>query len=278
MSKPYAEVIRADGGIERFRLADSELILGRSTKAGISLPGEVGLELEHLLLVPSGKAGCWVSVTQQAGDVELDGASFRAGLVPWGAEIRLATLRIRLLERSDGERFRPGRGLCLGITVLFASASWLLLSEGSSSGAGIQNAVLHPSLFVDSSRCPEVQEALREAQELERRASSQVVRYVYEPGDGVKAVLRLQEAAACYANAGSSNEAVRLRSKVDSLRQRIEADYAALRLRLDAAIERGRWAEVARAARHLRRLTTHLEGNEYVQWLQSIEAQAAAKL
>jgi hypothetical protein len=278
MSKAYAEVIWANGGTERFGLTSSELILGRSTKAGISLPGEAGLELEHLLLVPGGDAGCWVSVAQHADDVELDGAPFRAGLVPWGAEIRVVHLRVCLRKRSDAVRPWAGRGLYLGVMVLLAAGSWLLLSEGSTSVTGAASADLHPSLFFDLGRCPDVEEFVEQGRELERRASSHVVRYAYEPADGVKAVLRLQEAAACYANAGDSAAAARLRARVDTLRQRIEADYAALRLRLDDAIERGRWAEVARAARQLRRLMTHLEGNDYVQWLQSIEAQAAAKL
>jgi hypothetical protein len=162
--------------------------------------------------------------------------------------------------------------------LLLAAGSWLLLSEGSTSVTGAASADLHPSLFFDLGRCPDVEEFVQQGRELERRASSHVVRYAYEPADGVKAVLRLQEAAACYANAGDSAAAARMSARVDTLRHRIEADYAALRLRLDDAIGRGRWAEVARTARQLRRLMTHLEGNDYVQWLQSIEAQAAAKL
>lgn len=138
----------------------------------------------------------------------------------------------------------------------------------------------HPGLFGASATCPRSSEALRAGRRLEERARLRADRYPYSAREGVRAVLRFEEAAACYRIAGARRSAARSTHDAALLSGRVQSDYAAARLNLGNALAKERWTVAVAELRRLRSMTEHVEAHQYVDWLEEItgrvEARAAA--
>ena len=93
----FVEVVKEDGTQERFPIEGAQITVGKSGTAGVSIPAAAELELEHLLIAPRGKEGCWVSTSQGAlTPTKYKGKAFNSGMVPWGAEFAIGSLRVRV--------------------------------------------------------------------------------------------------------------------------------------------------------------------------------------
>ena len=101
----FIDVIQADGTSERFPIEGDQITLGRAGDAGISLPTAAELELEHLLIAPRGRDGCWVSTTEGAATPTLlRGKPFSSGMVPWGSELTIGGLKFRVSDSSRADQ------------------------------------------------------------------------------------------------------------------------------------------------------------------------------
>ena len=135
----------------------------------------------------------------------------------------------------------------------------------------------HPALFSAPHSCDSRPNAYARARRFERYARLYLERYLYDPADGVRAVLYLRRAASCYSNAGNENDAVRVTARALSLSSRIETDYASARIALDKTLASRNWSSALSEAYRLLRLTQHLRPSPYVTWLETTIGKAAAR-
>lgn len=276
-----AQIIRSDGSTAAFPLADSELILGRSSNVAISLPAENELELEHLLILARGEEGCWVSVAARTQTpVFLDGEELRSALLPWGTELRVGSLMLRLScsERHGWHWFTPARsGICAFAILVFGFVGWSHSQPRAATKIDSGRARPHPLLFETASQCPSGGDARRSAAQYAYVAHSRADRYAYDPRDGIRAVVRFEQAANCYEAAGETAMAGEMRARALGLREAINADYATERLRLTNAVDQHAWSDALHATERLILLTQHLEEHDYVQWLNRLRRQVSAE-
>ena len=267
----YVEVVHEDGRKDRFPIEGAQATLGKSGRAAISLPTSADLELEHLLIAPRGREGCWVSTSQGARTpTKIKGKEFSSGMVPWGTELIIGKVRIKLTDKqptAGGEG--PSKVVLIGVVAIIAVVALMFIKPGQDllpSGEGIEP----PDLFADLPTTCE--SATEEAgQRFEYAAHSRGDRYDYDPDDGVEAVKLYAHSKACYAAAGRPEMAALMEETGDALRQKIDADFAAYRLRLHHAISIEDWRAAEREAVALESLTRSLDReNDYVVWLERV--------
>ncbi|MDQ3035494.1 MAG: hypothetical protein M3Y87_24020 [Myxococcota bacterium] len=248
--------------------------IGAGANAALRLPAELGLEDEHLLLVPRDD-GCWVAIARSASvPVTRDDQPFEDGLVPWGGHISVAGVTIEIGVRTaakEGSRFRTLLlAVALGTAALVTVA---VVRARSASAEGLSSDALEPSALWSaeprachgSSQSPSGagSEALRSA-----RARGERFHYDYQ--DGIEAVSLYQSAEACLLAAGAVPAAERASAEGRVLREDVERTYRRLRLSLSQSLERGDDAEALEATRALRELTSHRD-DEYTAFLAELE-------
>lgn len=269
----YVEVVHEDGRKDRFPIEGAQVTLGKSGTAGISLPTSGELELEHLLIAPRGREGCWVSTSQGARTpTKLKGKPFESGMVPWGAELTIGTIRIKLTNKkpSKGGGEGPSKVVLLGGVAIVAVVLLMFLKPGQDSvpsGEGIEP----PDLFASLPTTCEDGDASEAAERLEYAAHSRGDRYSYDPQDGVQAVMLYAQAKACYEQAGDSERAEVMEESRVAMQEKVDADFAAIRLRLHHALSVEDWEAAEREAEAIDALTNELaEDDPYVEWLDRV--------
>lgn len=271
----FVEVTKPDGSSELFPLEGAQVTLGRSGTAGVSLPMESQLELEHVLLAPRGKEGCWVSVSEGAATPVLaKGKAFASGMVKWGTELTIGSLRLRLTNKRTATKSENGISpvLLVALVVVLGGAGWFML-QGGERHVPSQEGMDPPALFFAEGTCP----AGRTGSQVEQFADSRGDRYPYDPRDGVAAIGLYKDAAACFTTAGDNGGAQRSTRNGEQLQRTVEADYAARRLRLDRALAGNHWIDAQREASALVALTTHIEDDDWVAWLTRINRISEAR-
>ncbi|MCB9598989.1 MAG: hypothetical protein H6721_13860 [Sandaracinus sp.] len=265
----FVEVVKPDGTQERYPVEGAQVTLGKSGTAGISIPTANELELEHLLIAPRGKEGVWVSTSQGAlTPTLLKGKPFVNGMVPWQAELVIGRIRIRVTNKrasAKGEGQQVSPVIVLAAVVVLAGAAWMMLKGGGQtlpSAEGLEP----PPIFTDvPSTCP----ANGDARDLEYRAHSRGDRFRYELRDGVEAVKLYAQAAACYRGAGDVERATEMERQRDEMREAMDADYAARRLRMHHALSTENWEEASVEARALSSMLVEVpDDNAYKTWLE----------
>ncbi|HTE51121.1 MAG TPA: FHA domain-containing protein [Kofleriaceae bacterium] len=278
---PYLEIVQTDGSAERYPLGGSEhMIVGRQPREGIALPGASELEAEHLRLTPR-QDGCWLSVSQGARVPALvGGRHYPGGLLPWGSEIQLGSLWLRVTDGiPDGARTRSvgGAGM-LAVLGLVGVGAWLFLSPTQEELPEMTSAQ-PPALFASGQpACPEADPAAagpraREAAEAARAKSE---RYPFAAQDGIRAVELYSLASRCFGAAGRDGDAERAGRDRAALVARIDEDYRTHRLKLERALEYGRTRQALLETRELLALVSHLD-HPYTAWLRSVERRISLK-
>ncbi|MGD8608636.1 MAG: hypothetical protein PVH21_15160 [Myxococcales bacterium] len=171
------------------------------------------------------------------------------------------------------------RNLCVASFVvlgLFAGlvfwAKWL-----PSSTRGSFRIPQPPDLFQSEAGCSRAHGLHDFANELEQRARLRAERYPYDPQDGIESIRDFRRARDCYRSVGASNDATGAEAAAAMLQAQIQTDYASARVNLARALQSRRWTVVLAEARWLRRLTHHLGGHDYVEWLESVMGRASAR-
>jgi hypothetical protein len=267
----YVEVQRPDGTQERHRIEGEQTTVGRSPAAGITVTGFEELEPEHLLVAPRPE-GCWVAVAKGArvGAV-VRGQPFEHGMLAWGTEIEIGSLRLRISDQLPGAKKEDKRSpvVVIGGALLVGLLAWLVFSEDDAKLP--TSTATPPPLFGAAVPCPaQGPGALHVAAEAAEEAAARAERYVFAAQDGVRAVNAYARAQACFLAGGNAAEAQRMQDARDRLARRIEEDYRSHRLRLERALEKSDLPEALLQARALRRLTSHLQG-DYVDYLTLLE-------
>jgi hypothetical protein len=276
---PILEILRQDGSVERHSLGRDRVILGRQPRDGIAVPYALELEAEHLLLAPRSE-GCWLSVAEGVRTPALvRGQRFDGGLVPWGTELSVGSLWLKLVASRPRPARPPAVSLpTLGfIVALLGVAGWLLFSPEEEELPGMTTAQ-PPALFGDAPGCPEKDEAATapRAREAADAALAKSQRYPFAAQDGIRAVEMFGEAASCFAAAGQDAAADRVRKSRTALEARIQEDYRTHRLKLERAIEYRRTRAALVEVRELLALVRHLD-HPYTTWLHTLERHLSLK-
>ncbi|MEO0326366.1 MAG: hypothetical protein AAF447_25690 [Myxococcota bacterium] len=264
MDNAFIEVSLPDGTVERFPIEGSQVTLGKSGEASISIPTAAELELEHLLLAPRGKEGCWVSSSQGALTPTLrKGKSFTSGIVPWGGELTIGRLKVKVTNKQPKAKRETQMSpiVVLGGLGIVASTAWIFLQEEPGS-IRAQSSVEAPALFAEERPgCPESDTPNAEARALEHRADRKADRVHYDRQDGVEAVTLYGQAEDCLRQVGTP-DAVSRAGKIEVARARLEqklvADLAMLRLRLERALDQDDYEQIASLAEGLDELFQHV--------------------
>lgn len=269
----WVEITRPDGTTERHRIEGEQVTVGRSPTAGIPLVNASDLEAEHLLVAPRPE-GCWISVAEGASPATARGEIVRAQVVPWGTELRLGSVQLRVTDKPTPTRSAGGQvswPVLIAAFVGIPLAGWMLLSEPEGE-LPTEAGAPPPALFDPVGECSESGPgALHVAREAAEGGSHKSERYPFAAQDGVQAVELYAIAQACYQAAGRSSDARRIRRERETLVQHIEEDYRTHRLRLERALRFQRWEDALREARALGALTVHRQGDPYVTWLMLLE-------
>ncbi len=273
------EVVQSDGSKDRHPIEGGQVTVGKSGVAGISIPAATELELEHLLVAPKGKEGCWVSTTDGASTPTLlKGKPFRSGMVPWGSEFRIGRTTLRVLTKTGASKSGDGPSpvLLLALVGALGYMAYTFL-EHEDSAVTSSDGLSPPELFagLDES-CP--QGPRNTAPEIEYRAHSRGDRFHYELADGVEAVKLYRQAATCYTAGGNGGDATRMRHEADHLQTLLESDYGARRIRLSHAIEVEDWRAAAIETDALMSMTRHLNPEDsWLEWLERTHRDVQAR-
>ena len=278
---PYLEIYRPDGTTERHELSTDQLLVGRHPRSGVALPAAYELESEHLMVMPR-REGCWISVAQGARTpVMVHGQRFESGMLPWGSELSVGSLFMRVMEPPPVvEAEKPPQvslTTVLLAVLLLGAAAWLFLRPPDDRLPGMTSAP-PPPLFSEPAACPEDKGgALPRAREASDAAVAKRERYAFEPQDGIQAVQHFGVAAACFAAGGQDRDAEAARQNRQQLIDRIEEDYRTRRLGLQRALEYRRTRQALVETRGLLALVSHLD-DPYTEWLRSLERHLRLKV
>jgi hypothetical protein len=274
----YVEIIRTDGTCERTQLQGDRTTVGRSPAAGISLPDVRVLELEHLMLTPR-RDGCWISVSKKAQTPALhDGVPFSHGVVPWGSELEVGPVKVRVGASSVGAaKTSPfGPVFWIGLAALGGAAVWCFWTE-TPQALDVLQRVPAPKLFEAQPKCIGQGElAAQRAQQAETAAAAKSDRYPFDSQDGIHAVEMYRLASVCYRAAAQPARAVQTDREAKTIRRRIEEDYRTHQLRLERALEQDRVADALLETRSLIALVRHQEG-PFLTWLTELERTLALR-
>lgn len=176
------------------------------------------------------------------------------------------------------ERVLRSRGysIALAALALLACAIWVVASDATSPARDAEQQEA-PALFGAPPRCPAGTRPLVRARRLEQQGHLHAERYPYDPRDGIRAVLRLREAESCYRAAGLDAEAERLGDHASELVATLGVDYASSRLVLQNALEAEKWSLARTELHRLLRLTGHVKGHRYVDWLERVSGKVAVR-
>lgn len=267
----YVEIIREDGSLERHRIENEQITVGKSPTAGVPIPDGRDLEPEHLLIAPRGE-GCWVAIAQGARvAAKVRGEAFQHGMVAWGTEIEIGSLKIKVTDslpkdKKDGEQKTSPIVLIGGVGIIGVLA-WTMLSDPGGHGLETRAPSEPLQIFDAEVTCPTTgAQALYMADEDAEGALAKSERYPFDASDGVESVQLYRRSQACYALVGQTEAANRMRQEGDWMQHRIEEDYTTHRLRLERAMEQQRWPDALLETRALLALTRHRD-HPYVQWL-----------
>lgn len=245
------------------------MVVGSSANADLTIEGCDELASEHLSIEPS-DVGCRVSLLRDAvTPILVDGMHHADGVLPWGAEILVGRVRIRLLREEKTAAARPSLVLLLTPVVLGLALWMLSTSDGPDA---IPEAPPAPEIFAElPTRCDEGgTPSHHRAERNEAAADARRQRYPFDARDGVAAVRLYTGSGFCYAGAGYSEEAASVGRRATQLRQRVEGDYDTARFRLGRALSN---EDRGTAISEARLLLALLEGRDdpYVEWLILIE-------
>ncbi len=271
--------IRDDRGRCEVITADAERVLvGTGGHCDIRLAIDQG-GVEHAVLEATGDL-VRVRCIDPRKPLLVDGAPVSHGVLRAGAILAIGGVRMRVTfgegtHAGVGRKEKPGskKRLWIMSAVLAATTVGMALAPKPAAGHAAGPPENAPDLFAQrETTCNQASaaSAFAVARESLRNADARRQRYTFIPQEGVVAVQLLQRATVCFEAAGATRDAATARAEESELRERVVADYALHRLRLEHAIgvDDGRTA-----LREVRLLRSYVQGTggDYVTWLTDFE-------
>jgi len=277
--KFYVEVHIAGRNAERHELIGERITLGTNENATIPITEQSGFGAELVEVFP-GELGVRVDVPSGTkGTLTFEGKEQHQVRAPYGGEVFVGTGRLTFLKVEERPRSLV---LMLGAAVALLGLGLQVYKTSVSEDPTIHD-VTPPGLFdgQEGQRCPEIggDAALNRAQNDERAAYGKVERSAFVVQDGVEAAILIRQAQACYGVAGKNAEATRMADELQHQTERLNEQYASLRLDLRVALDKKRYSEALEATRDLETLLARQQGGPYRRWLgqlqQSLERKTA---
>lgn len=269
--KLYVEVHISGRNPERHELIGDRIALGTSDNAAIRFSPESGFGAELVEVFP-GEQDVRVDVpTGTRGILTFEGKEQRRVRVPFGGEVFVGTGRLTFLKVEDKRRS----------PVILLGAAFALLGLGLQiyKASVPEDPTTHdvsPSALFDGQenvQCSETQPdvALGKARNDEQAAYAKVERSAFVVQDGLEAASFFRHARACYEVAGKSVDATRMDNAFRQEAERLNEQYATLRLRLRVALDKDRFREALEATRDLQALLSKQPSGPYRRWLGQLE-------
>jgi len=262
-----------DGTKQTTSCEGASIVVGTGADADVNVPGVLELAPSHLLLVPRG-AGCWISTARGAiVQPVYQSKPFENGMVPFGAELDLGSITVKVLRPATLRR--GARAKLLFVAAPLALAIGFLVNENT----GLPRTTAEPpSIFEDMAVvCREPARAGAHAQELIFLADSMEIRYAYDPLEGLRAIARYKEAESCAEAVGDRALVAEAQRRHRQLEQKIDGDFRSLRVRLDQARLKQNAAELYTAAHAMRTYLTFRPG-AYRDWLAAVERHVSTQM
>ena len=263
----FVEIHVAGRNPERHELIGDRVTLGTGRDAAIRFRDTSGFGAD-LVEVITGERGVCVEVpTGTKGTLTFEGKEHRRVRVPFGGEVFVGARRLTFLTVEVRHRSPV---ITLGAVVALIALG-LRLHQASKPEDPTTREVVPPGLFdgQESERCAENQAnlALKRAERDERAAHAKVERSAFVAQDGISAATLFQRARACYEVAGASEGATRMQGELSQQTERLNEQYATLRLRLRVALDGDRYGEALEAVRDLDGLLARQADSAYRRWL-----------
>lgn len=270
------DILHADGVTAERRFDQEEIAVGRGREADLSIPRAPELEPIHLLLIPR-SAGCWISTAREAKVRPLlDGKRFDNGLVPWGSELDVGSVSIRVRKPPVARNWKRLPILVALVPVAIVA----VMIAGDSAGLPTSRAEA-PHLFAyedeASASCSEPGRPAERATEAADAAEAAEVRYAYDRQEGLRAVAEWRQAELCARLARDQAGAAAARRRRDALVVRLDGDYKAHRVELTRARKAKDMPRLLAAVRGMKAYLAHRPGT-YYQWLESLERHALTRM
>lgn len=273
-AKVRIQITWADGrSVERL-FESSTIVIGSGPQAEFQVTQVPEVAEAHLLVMPRAD-GCWVATAREAKVPPMyAGKAFDNGMLPWGAEIDIGSITVRILKPGATSRTSVTRLALMGCVAAYAAYSLL----ATDSKALPQAEAPPPPLFDPlSGDCPEAGRALPRATEALAEADARESRYLWDRAEGIAAVGQLRIAELCAQRAGNKKVVNAAHVQRMTMEQRLESDFRALRISLERAIKRDDLKTIAASTYQLRRLLGHRPG-PYLYWLSELQRKAQEKL
>ncbi len=266
------EVLYVDGRVDEFQCDGETTTIGASTDATIPLNLDE-LSPKHLLIMPR-ENGCWVSVARGVKTpVLLSGVPVDNQEVPWGAELDIGTVTLRLKESIavSNARAESQRTLIrmLGLTALALLAFYMLQENRSVAPSPPATA---PELFDGKAiECATETTTLQQrGRDLHAAATAYWHRYPFDPQEGIRANRLFLEAQNCFSSAGMQALADTMKQRQSEVVDMMNRDYQTMRLQLSRTLEHGDDTLAAEIVVDLSRFIQHRPG-DYYDWLGRVD-------
>lgn len=185
-------------------------------------------------------------------------------------------LRVQLAEAQRLKQGAKSDGLPPAVRVVgfgVIAAGLIMQLQKQPAPSSLDQAVDHPALFgqqVTACSARGDQEATSYARRLVREANLQAERAPFYPRDGVAAVTRYEEAAACLKQQGEAQEAKAAERAATSLRAALSDQFHVRHVRLERYLSVKKYDAAQREVHVLQDFLQRHEG-PYAQWLSAVQ-------
>jgi hypothetical protein len=266
----FVEVHATGVASERHDIFEDEASFGTSPEATLRVRGSIQLVIP-LLIFAVHPEGMTVQIPERIpGTITFRGEATRAVVVPWGEDIYVGGVRLAFVA-ENGSRKGPSSIVVLAATVALLASGAALLRWAVPASSTAREAE-PPALAASAAQCGELNRdgANGRATQLLAEARAKEQRAPFDRTDGVEALGLLGEAKACFDTAGMTTEALATEQERASWQQRMDDEYASLRLRLRVALDQKQSGDALAALRGLEALLAAQPRSPYRAWLSGI--------
>jgi hypothetical protein len=211
-------------------------------------------------------------------DCRLDGMPFHHGVLAPESQLKLgyASVRVRLAQTQNRKQKSGSDGWPAPVRIACMAAIGVGLyvtMKAKPVVSLLDQAVEHPALFgepVTECSAHGAADSAFQASRLIREANLQSERAPFYPRDGVSAVTRYEEAAACLSSAGRPAEAKNASHAAAALRSSLSDQFHVRHVRLERFLSVKKYDAAQREVHVLQDFLNRREG-PYAQWLAAVQ-------